>query len=353
MSAAKFAAITTAIADRIHAGLYVDTLPSTRALAAEFGVARQTMLNALRPLATQKLIVMRRGNAGIGITPSAHHGGGLIGLVSGHKLEELIRFGTFRQLSELLEIDGYSPLVLGLPKIRMPFLAERLFKADFAGVIFTNSSLTLDMAVFLESHGIPFVSANRLPNYPKLSFVENAAFDAILEIASRLQCRGFRHIALCFTSVLEGYANLIRAEWKKIKLKLGLPYHDYDDFLPDAHRSTDEQTQQILAHLIHAHPVEAVINWSHLDSCSIRLLEQSPLHHITVVTARPPEAETSCRLVRLREFDYNELTRPLWQALRELLLARPEKPIHRFIKHDIEFLDPLPSPFTAERTVRS
>ncbi len=353
MSAAKFAEISSAIAARIRAGHYGAVLPTTRELAAEFGVARQTITNALRVLVDKGVLTSHRNKLGMRVNPAlaGHEVHGLIGIVTPFNNRNHDAGVMYERLSELMEADGCTPVLIGLHRRVVPRIPERLFQADFAGVIVTNSLLTLDMALLLEKRGIPLVSANRLPVYPKLNYVESAGFAALREVMARVTERGYREIALCFVSPLEEYAALIRREWRRIKREYGLPCRHYDDFdiekklPPECPRTVDFMAQAVLENLQQTdEPLDVVILWQALGPESLRGFSSGRLRNVLKLQNTLAEDNTSLPgpRVRMRGQDTSILAEPLWAVMRELLLAPHRKPIHKFVDYHLTFMDPIP-----------
>lgn len=177
MSAAKFASITVDIERRVRQGSYSGRLPTTLALAEEFGVARQTITNALRPLVERGLLAPA-GKRGMLIAASVPRQNSLIGIVTGLTSDEIAFYHPEAATLELIEREGFEAMVLGLPqgyRWRDPARFFR-FADQFAGILFAQSSLTAEISFYLDAKKVPFLSCNRLPVYPQLNYVGTASF---------------------------------------------------------------------------------------------------------------------------------------------------------------------------------
>ncbi len=216
MSSAKYPALTANLELKIRQGGYREKIPTTRGMAAEFGVSRQTVTNALRPLIEKGLLISGRRN---GVKINAKQlDRGLIGIVARGELDILNVNPTFKPLQKRMSADGFESVMLGVSHGITPSIQNLL--GNFVGLIFTNSSLTLEMAEYLEQKHIPFVSCNQLPIYSRLNFVQYDWIGAVKKIASLFALKGYQNQCLFFPGRLEGYDKFTQPSHNFLKLAL-------------------------------------------------------------------------------------------------------------------------------------
>ena len=349
MSAVKFSTITVEIERRIRQGIYKDKLPTTLVLAEEFNVARQTMTNALRPLVEQQIIISS-GKRGMLINEQASWQCGLIAIINGLSLEQINFYQSLRIECRLLEKEGFEPLILGLPasyRFGNPARFFRFIPNNIRGILFTQSSLTLDMAQYLETINVPFLSCNRLPVYPKLNYVETDDFSAIRKVIAQLTALNYRRIAFMFISHLEGYRNFIHQEWQKIVQEFDLEdmpcnYFDYNTEL------TNHDLLELFSKAVHyGERPDIIVIWGCYmgeNKENYQIMQELLAINVPVVTTSQLAFELykgrNIFLMRLNSAE--KLYPAAVSAMMELVMAQIKKPIHRLIPFDLVFPHGLP-----------
>ncbi len=334
MSAAKYPELTANLELKIRQGVYREKLPTTRKMEAEFGVSRQTLTNALRPLIEKGLLTAGRRN---GIKIDARQlDRGLIGIVSRGDLSLFKSNPTFKPLQKRMSSDGFESLMLDVSHGVTPSVRNLL--GTFIGLIFTNSSLTLEMAEFLESKHIPFVSCNRLPIYSILNFVEYDWAGAIKRIAALFALKGYQNQCLFFQGRLEGYDKSTKKQWKNIKQELGLPLLKADEIELDWQIEPLMCLEKYLKALyeIQQYP-QLLILWKSIDD-SIELIRHNkyklPDSCLIVGPSYSPDISGK-NIITLARNDSVDVMLAAYEALRELILAPSEKLIHRLVDYPI------------------
>lgn len=338
MSDAKYPSLTVTLETRIMEGFYPDKVPTTRALAAEFGVSRQTVTNALRPL-IDKGVLVSDGRRGV-IVCRKYQGQGMIGIVATGDLSRLHADEGLQKLQNRINSDGFESVLISIS----PWISHRnicnLLGQNFAGLIFTNSSLTLEIAEYLEKRKIPFISCNRLPVYSRLNFVEHDWASAIKDIAADFAAKGYRRQNLFFHGRLEGYDRLIRKEWRNIKSDLKLPELSGDNIELDFTDSSVESFAKYLKKLneLQDYP-ELLIMWHVINEKTIEMVTTGPWRlpetcHVVGVENRNMALPPGFTVFK-EGSNYYDLMFAAYEGLRELISAPSDKLIHRMVKYTI------------------
>lgn len=334
MSAAKYPELTANLEMKIRQGAYREKLPTTRQMEAEFGISRQTLTNALRPLIEKGLLTAERRN-GIKINVKQLNRG-LIGIVARGNLAVINANPTFRPLQERMSADGFESLMMDVSHGITSGIRNLL--GNFVGFIFTNSSLTLEMAEFLESKHIPFVSCNRLPIYSRLNFVEYDWAGAVKKIASLFALKGYQNQCLFFQGRLEGYDKLIRKQWKNIKQELGLPLLKADEIELDWQIEPPVCLENYLKTLyeIQQYP-QLLILWHCIENqCELIRHGKYKLPDSCLIAGPSYSPDISGKnIITLAGNDGVDVMLAAYDGLRELILAPSEKLIHRLVDYPI------------------
>ena len=335
MSAAKYPELTANLEMKIRQGAYREKLPTTRQMEAEFGVSRQTLTNALRPLIEKGLLTAERRN-GIKINVKQLNRG-LIGIVARGDLAVINANPTFRPLQERMSADGFESLMMDVSHGITSGIRNLL--GNFVGFIFTNSSLTLEMAEFLESKHIPFVSCNRLPIYSRLNFVEYDWAGAVKKIASLFALKGYQNQCLFFQGRLEGYDKLARKQWKNIKQELGLPFLKADGIELDWQIKPLVCLEKYLEtlYVTQEYP-QLLIFWMGIEEDVVTLVRHGKYKLPgSCVVAGPSYSPDFCgkNIITLAANNDVAVQQASYEALRELILAPSEKLIHRLVDYPI------------------
>ena len=261
MDIPKYSQIAIELLRRIRSGVYTGKLPPMRELAAEFGIAIQTMFNAVQ-LLVQKELLIPCGSGGMLIDRSKLP----CGLVAIAFYDSMPSPGTsFKMLTEMMSHDGYTPVFLGVPRKQQAFVAKRLFKADIAGVMFMFSTINPEFCEVLNNQKIPFVSANIMAGVKNVNFVEKNTFACMEQLVKQLYEKGYRKIAINLVSPLEGYLRYSSCQWRKILKKYDLPYSKYNALCEGFPiMGCDELYEDVAAESLKnkADLPEAVIHWS-------------------------------------------------------------------------------------------
>jgi hypothetical protein len=256
----KAPSITSELERRIRHRVYERLLPPQSALAAEFGVSRETVAAALRPLLSRGLLVSRRRGGTVIDRRRLLHG--IVAIVTvgvpecHHSLAAL-----FRQIAD----DGLDPVIQKdaciSTEVRRPLL----------GILFLNSTLTFETARRLEDAGIPFVSCNVLDCYPHLNYVDFDNADACRQLLERLVAEGYRRIAAFMHSKVESYDEMLRRNFLRLKREFGLPHEAYDDILLNWHDNVDRRLTAMLAYMkAHRSWPEVLLSFMHFNDEQLR-----------------------------------------------------------------------------------
>ena len=137
MGIPKYSQIAVELLRRIRSGVYQDKLPPMRELACEFDSAMQTVFNAVQLLVRKELLVPC-GSGGMNIDRSKLP----CGLVAIAVYDSMLsHVASLEMLAQAISDDGFVPVYLGVPHKQALYTAEKLFKADIAGVIFLYSAI--------------------------------------------------------------------------------------------------------------------------------------------------------------------------------------------------------------------
>lgn len=338
MSDAKYPSLTVTLETRIMEGFYPDKVPTTRTLAAEFGVSRQTVTNALRPL-IDKGVLVSDGRRGVMVCRK-YQGQGMVGIVATGDLSRLHADEGLQKLQNRINSDGFESVLISIS----PWISHRnicnLLGQNFAGLIFTNSSLTLEIAEYLEKRKIPFISCNRLPVYSRLNFVEHDWASAIKDVAADFAAKGYRRQNLFFHGRLEGYDRLIRKEWRNIKSDLKLPELSGDSIELDFTDTSVESFAKYLKKLneLQDYP-ELLIMWHVINEKTIEMVTTGPWRlpetcHVVGVENKGMKLPPGFTVFK-EGSNYHDLMLAAYEGLRELISAPSDKLIHRMVKYTI------------------
>jgi DNA-binding transcriptional ArsR family regulator len=336
MSSAKYSAITADLELKVRHGAYREKLPTTREMAVQFGVSRQTVTNALRPLIQKGLLIADRRNGvkvNIKRLALAH---GMIGITARADIDILNTSPTFKPLRKRINADGFESSMLDVSDGITHLDSNSLEK--FAGLIFTNSSLTLEMAKYLEQKHIPFVSCNRLPVYSRLNYAEYDWGGAIKKIASLFAMKGYRNQGLFFPGQLMGYNKSIKNQWKSIKLELGLPLMEADEFESSRMMNRLVCLEKYLKNLHAARQYpQLLILWMGIDKNCAELVRQGEYKLPDSCLVAGPSDSSNIYGKNIFTFKPKRIDVMLaaYESLRGMLLAPSKKLIHRFIDHPI------------------
>lgn len=337
MSSVKYSAITADLELKIRQGAYRGKLPTTREMAVQFGVSRQTVTNALRPLIEKGLLIADRRN---GVKVNIKHldrDHGMIGITARADIDILNTSPTFKPLRKRINTDGFESSMLDVSDGITHLDSNSLEK--FAGLIFTNSSLTLELANYLEQKHIPFVSCNFLPVYSRLNYVEYDWVGAVRKIASLFARKGYRKQGLFFPGQLRGYNKSVKKQWKSVKLELGLPLLEADEFeasrLAGNLASLEEYLKKLYA--TKQYP-QLLILWMGVDKDCVDLLRGGKYKLPDSCLIAGPSYSPNIggkNIITLKANEGTDVMLAAYEALREMMLAPSKKLIHRLVDYPI------------------
>ena len=338
MSNSRYPALAAVLEKRIAHGVYRDKLPTVRELASEFQVSKQTVTLALRPL-IQSGLLKPDGRRGIRIAQQEKMSG-IIAIVGKGDMSILETDRRLKELQAQISRDGFESILIGVTDWISSRNLCKLLGNHFSGIIFTNSTLSYEIAEYLDEEKIPFVSCNRLPVYPRINCVETNWSGTLRQIARDFARRGYRKMALFFHGRLEGYNVIVRKEWKKIKEELGLPLMPADRIRLDYSAPTFDNLRKYLEILREQKEYpELLIFWPGLDEEKLELLTESPLRvpastrilACARIGVRYPE-----QVMTFSEGDcYHEILSAAYQALREVMIAPTTRKIHRSVEYPV------------------
>ncbi len=342
MSESRYPALTAILEKRISQGVYRDKIPTVRQLVEEFGVAKQTVTRALKPLIDRGVIVTdgRRGMRVLSVVPE----GGVIGIIAYGDMRILEKEQGLKELQEQIHSDGFEPVLIAISNKITPRNVCKLLTSSFAGFIFTNSTLSFEAAEHLDKHGIPFVSCNRLPVYSRpINYVETNWRHAIKRLAIYLKSNDHQEVGLFFHGRLEGYNRVIVKEWQKIKKELELPIREYDSIRLNYRTSAYENLCLYLKQLsrLKEQP-KVIVSWHTLNDDFLRELTAGPYSvppQTRIFGFAAPGITYSPNITIIENVDaYRHVLTAAYAALREIVLAPTAKKIHRFVDCEIRII---------------
>lgn len=342
MSNSRYPSLAAVLEKRIANGIYREKLPTVRNLAAEFQVSKQTVTLALRPL-IQSGLLKPDGRRGIRIA-SRETSSGIIAIVGKGDMSILETDCRLKELQAQINRDGFESILIGVTDWISSRNLCKLLGDHFSGIIFTNSTLSYEIAEYLDGAGIPFVSCNRLPVYPRINYVETNWGGTIRQIVRDFTARGYRKMALFFHGRLEGYNVIVRKEWKCIKEELGLPLIPADRIRLDYSASTLDNLRGYLEILRgqKEYP-ELLIFWPGLDEEKLGLLTEGPLRvpaSTRILACARIGVHYPEQVMTFSEGDcYHEILSAAYEALREVMIAPTTRKIHRSVEYPVIYND--------------
>lgn len=339
MSTARYPALASVLEKRIAQGDYLDKIPTVRELAAEFRVSRQTVTLALRPLVKSGLL-KPEGRRGIRIVKAAA-ASGVIGLVASGDMSIMESDSKLMELQQQINHDGYESVLIGVTSWISPRSVCSLIGDHFAGMIFTNSTLSFEVAEHLDKHAVPFVSCNRLPVYPHINTVETDWAGSLRKLTGRLVREGYRSFGLFFPGRLEDYGLIIRREWLKIKEDFGIPAEKYDNLRLDSSTSINETLIRYLR-LMHddRNYPECLLVWNGMDDSMVRLLTKGLLalpEDTCIIGMSKKDVVYPDRIITVSDGEgYHRTLFAAYEALREIMIAPTARKIHRSIEFQLD-----------------
>ena len=320
---------------------YLDKLDNIQVLAERFDVAKQTMTNALQLLRSYN-IIEHHGRSGMHILRKNLPTGAIA--VIGRWDEEHFQENYNHMLPVLSEMEqcGYHIVMMRVHSTSIEFL-NQLELSNFSGLIFTRHALTETLAEKLSARKTPFVSTTRLPLYPDIDYVNFDTDTAVKDLAGDLKQAGYRKIALLFSSRTEGYNQLLRKMWKKIKRELDLEILSCDRICHKDDLTWEENAANFFK-LIARMPEkpEALIHYGSYTAERIdtykSIIPDYPAKMRIVHVANNVDQVCAPEDVVFKNAREAVLLRSAFNILLERMRSPEAPPVHRLIPYKIEYL---------------
>ncbi len=255
--------IAKALERDIIAGRYTERIPSVMALAEKYGVARQTITKALRPLINRRLLLPTP--RGTQINPE-HGNRPCTGIVAIYCIEAAVFGGDplISSLAEAIAEDGMEPLFMSNTSENL-IRNRNFWSSNFVdGYIFVYTSFNRDFTTQLKELGVPFVVGNRIPDEFGASWVDWDLAEVFDSILGELVAGGAHDVALHIPvpSRARYTFDLIRDDFVRAK-KL----YQLSNPTLDAYEIKDSSDPMEYASFLLAQPrfPEAVISWGPAD----------------------------------------------------------------------------------------
>lgn len=351
MSKVKYSTLTLILEERIRQGFYTRRLPNTLELLSEFSTSRKTVTKALRPLVESGLLISG-GKRGMLINKQDTGSRGVIAVISNfdpNNPENDISHLLHKEC-RLIQQSGFEPFCVTLPQSAQFGNPERFlrFAEDVSGLLFTNSTLTLEMALYLEKLNKPFLSCNQLPVYRRLNYVESDNFASIREVAAYLRRLQYRKIAFFFPSELESYQRQTRKKWQMLSRELDITDLPCNHFACDFSQDIRCQISSFLHQVRNGEKPDITLLWSGYlgeNAEDYRLLADfcGGGYKLAGTALSPLGNENKPEnLYRIYLDHWQDVFQAAVNALLELIIARPGKPIQRLQPMYVEYTDPIP-----------
>lgn len=340
VSASRYPMLSATLQKRILSGVYRDKLPTVRELVKEFNLSSQTVSMALRPLIAKGILKAdRRRGTQIMTMPKEQS---MIAIVSTGDMSIVEGDRKLKELQRHISEDGYESILFGITNKIGSRNVCKLLEEHFRGIIFTNSTLSYEVAEHLDQRKIPFVSCNRLPVYPHINYIEAGWALNIAQIAKDFAERGYRKQGLFFHGRLEGYNRIIMKEWRKIKEGLNLPRLNCDAINLDYRQSAMDMFRFYLEKLHEKkEPLDLLIIWGKLDEATMEMITEGPLRlpeDCMVLGYPKPGLRYPKQVIPFNGEDrYSELLFAAYDILREIMLAPTARKIHRSIELSLTY----------------
>ena len=331
MQTMRFSAIAADLERKIRNGVFGEKMPTTLELAALYHCGKCTITNALRPLTQSGLLHLESRRGGLAIDRSRLRSGA-IGVVG--PWTEKSDFGPdskFGKTLEQMRRDGFEPVLVRYRSNQDDARSIQVFRRNFAGLIFTNSSLNEEVILTLENEHVPFISCNRLPLHRRLNFIGFDMFTLLPELLEKLIARNYRTIAFMIPGRVEGFNQSARRKWMRLKRSFQLPLLPCDRLLLNWREEAEEQLRIFLdCCRQHAIVPDAMIFSGYVTLEMRRMLSDTfpiPERTLLITGAQNPAAGE----VGIDAADTGTLFAHAYEALRELIYAPSQKVIKRFV----------------------
>ncbi len=317
MPDAKHIDIAKALEKDILSGRYTDRIPSVLALAGEYGVARQTITKALRPLISRRLLLP--SPRGTRINPE-HGNRPCTGIVGIYCLEAAAFSGDpmVSALADIIVADGMEPLFMS--NTRASLIHNRNFWASnfVDGYVFVYCSFNRAFTDELKELGVPFVVANRIPDDFGASWVDWDLAEVFDTILGELVAGGAHDVALHIPvpSRARYTFDLIRDDFVQAKKLYQLSNPMLDAYQIE---NSDDPTEYGAFLLSQPRFPEAVISWGSADELVGFLQYHGKIvgrdYKLVATHYSHPEVNGVWTLVGL---DKTKLAKAIWRTFRRV-----------------------------------
>ena len=338
---AEYRRIAAELEMAIRRSEYQDKLDNIQILAERFDVAKQTMTNALQLLRSCN-ILEHHGRAGMQILRKNLPTGviAIIGRWTDEHFQE--NYDSMQPVIAEIEKCGFNIVLMRILSSSMEFLSQ-LELSNFAGLIFTRHALTETVAEKLSARKTPFVSISRLPLYPDMDYVNFDTDTAVKVLARDLKNAGYRKIALLFPSSSEGYNQLLRKMWKKIKRELDLEILSCDRLCHKDELKWEENAANYFKHIDRMpEKPEVLIHYGSYTPERIKvyksIMPDYPANMRIVHVASGEDQQLEPRNVVFKNASAAVLLHEAFNLLLEKMRSPEAPPVHRLIPYNIEYL---------------
>ena len=338
---AEYRRIAAELELAIRRGEYHDNI---QILSERFDVAKQTMTNALQLLRSGN-ILEHHGRAGMQILRHNLHSGVIAVIGSWNDAHYQENYDSMQPAIAEFEKSGFHVVVMRVLSSSMEFLSK-LELSNFAGLIFTRHALTETVAEKLSSRKTPFVSTTRLPLYPNMDYVNFDTDTAVKDLARDLKNAGYRKIALLFPGRSEGYNQLLRKMWKKIKRELDLEILSCDRICHKDELTWEENAVNYFKHIARMpEKPEVLIHYGSYTPERIQLykniIPDYPANMRIVHVANTADQQLEPENAVFKNASGAVLLHAAFNLLVERMRSPDAPPVHRLIPYKIEYLQKI------------
>ena len=196
----KYKDLSKLLKAAINEGKWQNRLPGVFRLAEEYNVDPATASKAVRLLETEGIVTIngRRGTFISRRTPRTVHK--VIGAL-GVSDKDGSPTPTLLAIKEYYKNYGYEVVAISQNDELLKSNPQFWAKLPVDGLIFMNSTLTSNLISELRQSGMPFVSANKILDFPGVTWVDFGSEDGLAEMIRYLYKLGHRRIAFADTYI--------------------------------------------------------------------------------------------------------------------------------------------------------
>lgn len=350
MNVLKYSDIALDLDTRIRQKEFSTRIPSVRTLVKEYGVSRQTIGNAVRPLLRKGILRNGKWN-GLVIQPEDQVRG-LIGILGDFTppVHYSIGIGAvlpslFRQIRE----DGYNYIPMDLTQNNYSDKHLKLLD-HFDGIICYHNLCHYNVAEYLRGKKIPFVLPIRMPSHLPYDYTTWNHEPHEVRLLLKLREAGCCRISKWHPAAWEGHNHYLRRLWKQLKKRLGFPIVPADDILYDwnfPQQNTSDFYPDSLKIYLDFHVKtrkwpDAMIFWHSFSPEMSRLLcgylPRIPSGTRLLILLDHPQEELEKRcIVMKKNVPWEKQMLTLWRMLRARLLIPELGPSKKKLDYELEF----------------